>query len=172
MGQATNFILVVLGFCSLSAGIFLYKKRTLFISFLALGLVFLVSPFALNLYLTRSAHPWTIVVQREIDSSREPRVFFLQKIEWITDYEQLGGRRGHVGSLLLDEDLTRKEWRVKGYIPISIEAFILYGSDEYSIFRSLDGLEAGSYTFTLSFDVNDSGTWSIEKTDMTGGEEE
>ena len=170
MGPATNFILVSIGFCSLSIGIFLYKKRVLFISFLSLGLVLLVSPFVLHAYLTRDAYPWKIVVEREMDSSREPRVFFIEKIEWVTDYEQLKRRRGHVGSLVMDEDRTRKEWNIKGYIPLSIQAFILYGSEEHSIYRDLEGSEAGSYTFTLTFDVNDRGTWNIEKTDMPARE--
>ena len=166
MGTAINFMLVLLGFCSLSIGIFVYKKKALFVLFLSLGLLLVAYPFIDNHISTLNAYEWNIVVYRKINYSHNPKIIFVRDIQWITDYEKIKRRRGEVRSLLLDKDTTGKEWNVKGYIPISIQADIVYGSDKYKITRNFDGVEAGSYTFTLIFDENDSGRWSIKRNDV------
>jgi len=165
---ATSFILVAIGFVSVSVGIILYRKRTLLILFVALGLALFAVPFALHAYYTRDAYEWTIVVERDVAEMDDPRVVFIQQIEWITDYEELKRQRGRVRSLILDEETTRKVWHVKGYEPVAIRAEVLAGSDEIGITRNFSGIGPGGYTFTLSFDENDVGTWSIEARDENG----
>ena len=65
--------------------------------------------------------------------------------------------------MLLNDKTTAKVWDVKGYIPLSIEAKIVYGRDQYTIYKMFNGLKAGSYTFTLTFNEQDYGNWAIEQ---------
>ncbi len=172
MGTATNFILVILGFCSFSIGIFVYKRKKLLVLFLSLGLLMSAYPFIDNYISTLKAYEWTIMVYRKIDYFHDPKVIFVRSIQWITDYDRIKRRRGEVRSLLLNNDTTEKEWRVKGYIPVSIEADIIYGSDNYKIVKNFGEMEAGSYTFTLFFDEDDRGSWAIEQNDAESHKEE
>ena len=123
-------------------------------------------PFIDNHISTLKAYEWKIVVYRNINYSHDPKIIFVRNIQWITDYETITRRRGAVSSLLLNNNKTGKEWNVKGYIPISIEADIAYGSDKYKLTKIFYGMEAGSYTFTLTFDENDRGSWTIKKEDF------
>ena len=163
MGIAINFVSVALGFGSIGIGVFVRRKKVLFVSFLCLGLLLIAYPFVADHVATRDAFEWKIVVHREINYSHEPKVIFVSDIEWITDYERIKRKRGDVRSLLLSKDTTDKEWDVKGYIPVSIAADIMYGSEEYKVTRNLRGMEPGSYTFTLTFDEDDRGRWAVEK---------
>ena len=165
MGSTIGIVSMVLAGICVAVGIYVFKRKPLFITFLALGALFFALPFVRYAVLTRDAYEWTIVVQRELGDATDPEVIFISDIEWITDYEELKRIRGRVGSLLLDADTTGKTWKVKGYIPLSIRAEIMYGSDEFGISRTFSELEAGSYTFTLSFAENDRGRWDIEKND-------
>jgi len=162
VASATNIILVALGFASVSAAVVFSRRRPLLVAFVSLGAVFFAAPFALHWYLTRDAYEWTIVVEREVDESADQRVIFVERIEWITDYEALKRQRGHVRSLLLDDDTTRKVWQVKGYVPVSIRAELLVGSSEVVFTRNFRDRGPGSYTFVLTIDENDFGAWSIE----------
>lgn len=162
MTTATNFILVAVGFLSVSIGVFLYRRRTLFVLFIVIGLLLFTIPFVRNWYLTRDAYEWKIVVERSITESGEPSAIVVQEIEWITSYENLARQRGRVRSLVLDQDTTRGEWRVRGFEPIAIRAEILYGSDEIALTRNFKALDPGEYTFTLSFDENGIGRWHID----------
>ena len=166
VGTAINFILVMLGFCSVSIGVFVFKKKKLFIVFMSVGLVLFAYPFVMHKIYTRDAYNWNIVVHRETDDPQDARVIFVRDIEWITDYEKLKRQRGDVRSFFLDEDTTEKEFVVKGFVPLSIEADIVYGPDQKTIYRDLEGLKAGSYTFTLTFDENDRGSWSVLPSDV------
>lgn len=163
MAPTTNIILVAIGFCSVAAAIFLSKRRLLFVALLSLGVLLGLSPLALDRYLTRDSYDWHIVVERELPETGEPRVIFIQHVEWISNYELRERKRRRTGSVLLNAERTTKTWKVGGYEPVAIEARVLYGSDEFSIIRNFDGLEAGRYTFTLTFDENDRGRWSVEK---------
>lgn len=163
MGTVTNFIVVAIGFCTIGIGVYVHKRRALFISLLSIGVLLCAYPFVGHQIATRDAYPWKIVVHREINYSDEPEVIFVSGIEWITDYERLKKQRGHVRSLLLNHDRTGKEWDVKGYIPISIAADVMYGNREFRVTRNLRGMKAGSYTFTLIFDENDVGSWVVEE---------
>ena len=166
MVTAINFILVILGFCSFSIGIFVYKKKALFVLFLSLGLLMFAYPFIDDHISTLDAYEWKIVVYRKINYSHDPKIIFVRNIQWITDYETIKRRRGEVSSFLLKKNITGKEWDVKGYIPISIDADIVYGSDKYKLIKNFYGMEAGSYTFTLTFDEDDRGSWVIKKNDV------
>ena len=163
MLTATNFLLVLSGFISICVGVVLYKKRALLVTFLCIGLLLAAYPFVDHYIATRGAYDWTIVVDRTINRSGDTKVIFIRSIQWITDYESINGWRGETRSALLNEDKTNKEWHVKGYKPISIVANILYGASKYRISRNFRSLDAGSYTFALTFDENDVGTWSIEE---------
>ena len=165
MGSITHLISIVLGFVSVLIGVFSRKKKWLFYPLIALGIILCAYPFINYSLLTGDAYDWKIVVSRELDAAGDPKVIFIQDIEWITDYRILKKRRGYVRSLLLDEDTTRKVWKVHGYIPVAIDADIIYGTGKYTITRNFSGLPPGSYTFTLKFDENDVGMWSIEATD-------
>ena len=165
MGSTIHLISIVLGFTSILMGVFSRKKKWLFYSLVALGIILCAYPFVNYSLLTGDSYEWKIVVNRELDTSGEPKIIFVQDIEWITDYRVLKRRRGYVYSLLLDEDTTHKVWKVRGYIPVAIDADIIYGAGEYTITRNFNELPPGSYTFTLTFDENDVGMWSFEATD-------
>jgi hypothetical protein len=165
MGSTVGLVsMVAAGVCA-AIGIFLFRRKKLFALLLGLAALFLALPFVRYAVLTRDAYDWTIVVRREMPGDSDARVIYIREIQWITDYEILKRVRGDVGSLLLNKDRTGKTWTAKGYIPLSIRADVLYGSDNAAISRSFSGLEAGSYTFTLTFDENDSGSWDIRQTD-------
>ena len=166
MGSTIGLVSIVMAGVCVAVGIFVFKRKKLFVLLLSLGMLLFAFPFVRNYALTRDGYEWTIVVQREIGNSTDPEVIFVSDIEWITDYEKLKRRRGDVGSLLLDKDTTGKVWHVKGYIPLSIRAEVLYGNSTRKISRSFRDLEAGSYTFTLTFNEDDRGTWAIEKNDV------
>ena len=165
MGSIAHPISIVLGFASILIGFFTREKKWFLYSFVALGIILCAYPFINYTLLTGDSYEWKIVVNRELDASGEPEVIYIQDIEWITDYRVLKKWRGYVRSLLLNENTTRKVWTVRGYIPVAIDADILYGTGEYMITRNFGGLPPGSYTFTLTFDKNDMGMWSIEATD-------
>ena len=164
MLTATNFILVGIGFISICAGVIFQKKRVLLILFLFVGLLSISYPFVHNYIATRDAYEWKIIVYREIDNSRDPKVIFIRDIEWVTDYERIKGRRGSVRSFFFRRETIRKEFDVKGYIPVSIAANVLYGANDFHITRIMGPVEPGSYTFTLFFDENDRGSWTVTKT--------
>jgi hypothetical protein len=168
MAISINFVFVALGFCSVSVGIFLSKRKKLFFPLLALGLVLFMMPFARIAILTSNAYDWTIIVNREFSDTQEPKVIFVRDIEWVTDYEKLKRRRGDLRPFFLNEETTGKERHAKGYIPLAIEAHIVYGSLQYNIYRDLRGLEAGSYTFILTFNEKDVGTWDVVPTGDIG----
>lgn len=171
MGSSINFVSIALALCSFSIGIFLHKKKKLFFLLLSLGLLFVAFPFVNHQILTRGAYEWKIVVLRHTENTDDPRIIFIRDIEWITDYEKLKKKRGRVGSLLLDKDTTGKEWDVKGFIPLYIKANILIGSDNISITRTFKDMPAGSYTFTLTFNEKNRGSWSMKGTDVESHEQ-
>jgi hypothetical protein len=157
-------ISVAIAFVSIVLGVVFFKKKTLFVVFISIGILLIAFPFVRHFVLTRDAYDWTIVVRRVPPSGRDPRVLFISDIEWITDYEKLKRQRGDVRSYVMAEDTTEKVWNAKGYIPLYIVVDILYGSSTMKIGRNFDGLEAGSYTFTFTFDEEKyRGTWDIEK---------
>ena len=162
-----NIILFGLGFLSVCAAVILRERRTLLNILIAVALLFLVAPFVRQAYLTRDAYEWTVVAERTLGDAEEQRVIYVQRIEWITDYEVLKRQRGHVRSLVLDDETTRGEWTVKGYVPVQIRAEILYRSYEYVITRNYPDLEPGSYVFTLSFDEEDVGRWDVSLVEST-----
>ena len=161
MDSAINFIIVALGFCSVVVGVIFLKRKKLLFLFVSIGLLMFAFPFVRNAVLTKDAYKWTIVVQRTLTDSGDPKVIFIDDIQWVTDYEKLKLRRGKVGSVLLNGKKTGKVWNVKGYVPLSIAANIVYGRDQIQIWKGLEGMEAGSYTFTLTFDENDRGKWTV-----------
>jgi hypothetical protein len=159
---ATNFVLVAIGFVSLSVGVIVYKKRKLFVLFVALGLVLFTVPFVRHWYYTRDAYEWTIAVERDVAEAGDPETIFIERIEWITDYEVLKRQRGDVRSLILNEETTSKEWNVRGFTPVAIRAEVLAGSNEFAVTRNFTDLDPGRYTFTLEFDEQDVPRWQIE----------
>ena len=164
-----NITFVVLAFVSVCMGIIFSKRKKLLISFVLIGLFLIAAPFARFRILTSDAYDWTIVVERKIDASKGPKVIYIDQIEWITDYEKLKRQRGHTRSYLLNDKSTGKVWNVKGYIPLSIKAKIGYGQSQHTVSKVFRGLEAGSYTFTLTFDENGIGSWALEpKVDARG----
>jgi hypothetical protein len=171
MEPTTSVILVAAGFVVISAAIFLKKYRIVFISLLSAAFILFAAPFYLHWYYTRDAYEWKIVVERDLGDIEDPEVIYIDRIEWITDYEVLKRQRHHVGSLILDDETTYKEWRAKGYIPVGIRASILFGSNEVGVSRSFNNLGAGSYLLTLKFNENDVGIWSIEPWDPDGDAE-
>lgn len=158
----TNAILVAAGFISIAIGVFFHRKRNFLIACIAVAVVLLVAPFVRYWSLTRDAYDWTIVVERDLGTVENPRGIFVDRIEWITDYERLKRQRGHVGSLPLNSETIRKVWHVKGYIPVEIRVVMLIGSDTVGITRMLSDLPPGEYTFTLTIDPQDVPHWDYQ----------
>jgi hypothetical protein len=169
MVSATNFLIVVLGTCSITIGAFVFRKRKLFVLLVSLGILMLAYPFVRHHVLTRDAYEWTIIVHRELGDSQEHKPIFIDSIEWITDYEKLKKQRRSVGSFMLNKDKTGKEWKAKGYIPVAISADVLYGRIDFKITRNLAEMDPGRYTFTLTFDENDVGIWAVSQNAVAGG---
>jgi len=163
MGSATHFVSIALALVAFAAAAFLFKRKAFFVLFLVLGALLVAFPFVNTAVATSGAYEWKIVVQREIAEGSDPTVIFIQDIEWITEYPRIERHRDDVRSLILDEDTVGKEWDAKGYIPLSIRAEILYGSNNIGVTRTFRELAPGSYTFTLTFNENDQGSWTVEK---------